>query len=61
MNLISVGRRIGRWCVGELRVQRRAFVRDGALAAAGLLVCAAAMAETAVGGAFKTGTMIESL
>lgn len=47
--------------VGELRVQRRAFVRDGALAAAGLVVCAAAMAEaeTAVGGSSQTGTMIE--
>lgn len=35
---------------GELKVQRRAFVRDGAL-----LVCAAAMAETAVGGSPSTG------
>ena len=35
-------------------------MRDGVLAGAGLLVCAAAMAETAVqGGSSKTGTKIE--
>jgi hypothetical protein len=42
--------------VGELKVQRRAFVRDGAL-----LVCAAAMAETAVGGSPSTGPFDISL
>ncbi|XP_024369572.1 uncharacterized protein [Physcomitrium patens] len=47
---ISISKRTWTPLCGEQRVQRREFLRDGALAAAGLLVCRAAMAETSVGG-----------